>query len=554
MSDIRPEPRAAGVPPLTPLCAAAVVLALFAGCGGSDDDPNDATRIVGVAASGGPLAGATLKVCDSAGASVSATTAADGSYDVDVSALRAPLLLAAISAPFVTINDVPQPANGTIAYAALLPAVTAGAANIANVNPLTDKVASDVAVADLELEGSVQLINACNTSGVSAATVTAKTAELRALVGDALTLKGVADAASFDPVNRAMKADHTGVDAVLDALLHNREGWGSGSDDQLRATKLYDLDVEEIDPGNVKLDANLKPWHSAGTRIFVVGDSTSSNYPANVAPRAGWGEVLQHFLKADADARVVNLAQSGRSSRSFITEGWFKVLEDHLGAGDYLLIQWGHNDEKCDVTGSLDWVNRCTYPNRADGAPQTATTLDKLPPGTAAADLSFQRSLEKYVRLARSRGATPVLITPVTRINRDSGVTGYVEGLFPIAASTHITSRGDHPGDYSKTVLDTAAANNVAMVDLDAGSIAFFNSVGVGSGGADAAGGWRDYYLAVLDAIRYPFYTSAAVTGHVYNADRTHFQETGAFKVASLVVDGLKADPERLSGLIALLK
>ena len=397
-------------------------------------------------------------------------------------------------------------------------------------------------------------MNACNTAGVSAATVAARTADLRALVADALTLKGVADAASFDPVTRPMKADHTGVDAVLDALLHSREGWGSGSDDQLRGTKLYDLDVEEIDAGNVKLDVTLKPWSSAKTRIFVVGDSTSSNYPASVAPRTGWGEVLQRFVKPDADARVVNLAQSGRSSRSFITEGWFKVLADHLSAGDYVLVQWGHNDEKCDVTGSLDWVNRCTYPNSAAGKPQVAKTLDKLPAGTTAADLSFQRSLEKYVQLARSKGATPVLITPVTRINQDSAVTGYVEGRFPITASTHITTKGDFPGNYTKTVLDTAAAGNVAAVDLDARSIAFFNGVGVGTGGPNAVGGWRDYYLAVSDATRYPFYATAAVTGHVYNADRTHFQETGAFKVASLVVEGLKADPARLSGLIALLK
>ena len=49
-------------------------------------------------------------------------------------------------------------------------------------------------------------------------------------------------------------------------------------------------------------------------------------------------------------------------------------------------------------------------------------------------------------------------------------------------------------------------------------------------------------------------YSSPAVVGHVYNADRTHFQERGAFKVASLVVEGLKEDPARLSGLIALLK
>lgn len=512
------------------------------------------TRIAGVAAGGAPLAGAQVRVCDAAGRMRAGHTATDGSFEVVVEGLQPPLLVSARTAPFIDINGVPQPANGTRAYAALLTTLTAGSTNTANVNPLTDKIASDVAASDLLLKGSVQLMNACNTAGVTAATVAAKTAALRTLIADALSLKGVGDVPSFDPVTRPMRADHTGVDAVLDALLHNRDGWGSGSDDQLRGTKLYDMNVQEISATNVKLDASLPLWSSAKTRIFMVGDSTSSNYPAEVAPRMGWGQVLPQFLKDESGVRVVNLAQSGRSSRSFITEGWFKLLADHLQSGDYVLIQWGHNDEKCDITGSLDWVNRCTYPNSPAGMPQGAKTVEGLSEGTTAEDLSFQRSLEKYVALARSKGATPVLVTPVTRINRDASVGGYVEGLFPITASTHITTKGDFPGNYSQTVRDTAAVNGVPVVDLDARSIAFFNGVGVGSGGPDAVGGWRDYYLAVRDPVRYPFYATAVVTGHVYNADRTHFQAHGAHQVASLVVEGVKANPARLSGLIALLK
>jgi hypothetical protein len=80
-----------------------------------------------VAAAGKPLAGATIKICDALGASVSTTAAADGSYSADVSALKAPLLVAATTGRFLSINGVPQPANGTVAYAALLPAVAASA-------------------------------------------------------------------------------------------------------------------------------------------------------------------------------------------------------------------------------------------------------------------------------------------------------------------------------------------------------------------------------------------------------------------------------------------
>jgi lysophospholipase L1-like esterase len=543
----------------TRLALVALAAVGFTACGGGGGDdttpaPADTrTRLVGVAATGAPLAGAAIKVCDATGASVSTTAAADGSYSVDVSTLTAPLLVAATTAAFVPINDVPQPANGTVAYAALLPAVAASAANTANVNQLSDKIASDVAVTDLALKGSVQLINACNTTGVTSATIASRTASLRNLLLAALTAEGVADAAAFDPVTTPMVANHQGVDAVLDRVRHNRDGWGSGTDDQLRGTKLYDYNMREISSSNVALDPTLAPWSTATTRIFVVGDSTASNYTASVAPRKGWGQVFDRSLKADAPARVVNLAQSGRSSRSFITEGWFKVLADNLQAGDYVLIQWGHNDEKCDTTGSLDWVNRCTYPNNASGQIQLPTTLDKLTAGTTAEDLSFQRSLEKYIALARSRGATPVLITPVTRINQDRTVTAYIEGAFPITRSTHITTRGDGPGNYSQTVIDTATANNVALIDVDAASIAFYNTLGVGTGGATATGGWRDYYLSVSDAVTYPFYATASTTGHYLNADRTHSQETGALKIAEWVANGVKADAARLSGLSALL-
>lgn len=534
------------------ICAVAALV--IGGCGGDDMTLDTSTRLAGVPASGAPLAGASIKVCDAQGASVATTAGADGSYLVDVSVLKAPLLVAASTGAFVNINGVPQPANGTVAYAALVPTVAAQAANIANVNPLTDKVASDVAVTDLKLKGSVQLINACNTTGVTAATVAARTASLRTLLQAALVANDVANAATFDPVSTPMVANHQGVDAVLDRVRHNRDGWGSGTDDQLRGTKLYDLALREISSDNVALDPALAPWSTAGTRIFVVGDSTASNYSRDVLPRMGWGQVFDRLLKAGTTARVVNLAQSGRSSRSFITEGWFKMLADGLQAGDYVLIQWGHNDEKCDTTGSLDWVNRCTYPNDANGTPQGAKTLDKLPAGTTADDLSFQRSLEKYIALARSKGATPVLITPVTRINQDKTVTAYVEGAFPITKSTHITTKGDAPGNYSRTVMQTAAANDVAVVDLDAASMAFFNTLGVGTGGAAATGGWRDYYLAVSDPVAFPFYASAAVTGHVLNADRTHFQEAGAVKIAELVAAGVKADTARLGGLIAFMK
>lgn len=509
----------------------------------------------GVATSQAALANADITVCDATGIKKTAKTDAQGAYKLDIDGMKAPLLVAVTNAPLATINKVPQPINGNVLYTALLPTLTDN--NTANINPLTDKIASDVVTSkDVGLKGSVQLFNACAT-GISAkvapAAIKAKTDELRGLFVDALKANKVADADKFDPVTSPMQA---GVAAVLATISHNRDGWGSGSDDQLRGTNLFDRNVQEISTKNVKLDPALKPWSSYKTRIFVVGDSTASNYGKDVAPRMGWGQPFDRQLKAGSDVKVVNLAQSGRASRSFISEGWFKVLADNLQKGDFVLMQWGHNDEKCDVTGSLDWVNRCVYANGADGKPRMATSkLDMLPPGVKAEDTSFQKSLEKFISLAKSKGATIALITPTTRVVQDKEVKGYEEGAFPITKSTHITSKGDFPGDYSQTIRDTAKANGVALIDLDAKTIAFANSVALGTGGEDATGGWRDYWLGVKDFAKYPFYKEAKTTGHYKKADRTHFQEKGAVKVGELIVEGIKQDQTgTLAELIKLLK
>lgn len=79
--------------------------------------------------------------------------------------------------------------------------------------------------------------------------------------------------------------------------------------------------------------------------VFIAGDSTACDYEPAVAPRTGWGQVLNRFFDEE-HVVIVNRAVSGRSSMSFINEGLLaKILAD-LKAGDYLLIQFGHNDAK----------------------------------------------------------------------------------------------------------------------------------------------------------------------------------------------------------------
>lgn len=120
------------------------------------------------------------------------------------------------------------------------------------------------------------------------------------------------------------------------------------------------------------------------TTIFVIGDSTAAekgNYKTH--PERGWGMVLQGCF--DDKIIVDNHAVNGRSSKSFINEGrWQKVL-DRIKPGDYVLIQFGHNDEKPKADRHTD-------------------------PGS-----TFDANLEKFVRETREKGGNPVLLNSVVR-------------------------------------------------------------------------------------------------------------------------------------------
>ena len=172
---------------------------------------------------------------------------------------------------------------------------------------------------------------------------------------------------------------------------------------------------------------------AAGTpprQVFIAGDSTASHYGPERAPREGWGQQLQGFL--DDDAYVVrNHAQSGRSSRSFIAEGWFDGMAKDMRSGDVLLIQFGHNDEK------IEDPSRYNEPLRA-----------------------FPEWLMRYVELARAKGAKPILVTPVARRKFDHGQLLDTHGL------------------YAQAVRDLASRENVGLIDLTALSMDWLRAAG----------------------------------------------------------------------------
>lgn len=187
--------------------------------------------------------------------------------------------------------------------------------------------------------------------------------------------------------------------------------------------------------------------------VFIVGDSTVSafNDPYYI-PRCGYGEQIGYYLDG---VRTVNLAVSGRSSLSFLTDsfGNYDRLKRELKAGDYLVIGFGHNDEKNEPA-------RYTNPLKSEND------------ASAEGGVSFRKNLyDNYIALARSRGAVPILCTPVVRLDPHDDYGG---------KSGHITRdvgafRG---GDYPRAIRELGAAAGVTVIDLTASSKARYLALG----------------------------------------------------------------------------
>lgn len=155
------------------------------------------------------------------------------------------------------------------------------------------------------------------------------------------------------------------------------------------------------------------------TTIYTIGDSTMANKEnAGENPEYGWGQVLRPFFKENVS--VVNRAVNGRSSKSFITEGRWEAILEILKEGDFVFIQFGHNDQK---TISPD---RYTNPH-----------------------VGYRHNLIKYVLETRGKGAKPILISSIVR--RSFNEHG-----------TLIDTHGDYPLESRLVALEY----NVPFIDL----------------------------------------------------------------------------------------
>ena len=209
-------------------------------------------------------------------------------------------------------------------------------------------------------------------------------------------------------------------------------------------------------------------------RVFIAGDSTAATKLIEKKPETGWGEMIPEFFSADVE--FVNLALNGRSSKSFIDEGHLQKIIDSISSGDFLFIQFGHNDEKTDTKLNTD------------------------------AFASYKEHLKKYIEVARNANATPVLLTSVQRRAFDE--SGKIE-------DTH--------GDYPVAMRELAAELNVTLIDMSEKSKIYYEKLGIEKTKEILL------WLKPCESLNYPEGVQ----------DNTHFCEKGARKIANLVFEGI---------------
>lgn len=169
---------------------------------------------------------------------------------------------------------------------------------------------------------------------------------------------------------------------------------------------------------------------TANVTLHVAGDSTAAIFPASdPTGRVGWAAVLQQFFASGVT--VNDYAQSGRSSKSYIDEGFWATLKGKIHTGDYVFIQFAHNDEKSDDPA------RYTDP---------ATT--------------FRTNLKLYISDTRAAGGFAVLLTPISR-RQFSG-----------------TQIKDSHGAYPAAVIAVGQETGTPVIDMTQKTKVFLESVG----------------------------------------------------------------------------
>lgn len=233
------------------------------------------------------------------------------------------------------------------------------------------------------------------------------------------------------------------------------------------------------------------PTPRAPISLYLVGDSTMADKPDPAHnPERGWGQSLPVFF--DSGVVVKNHAVNGRSTKSFITEGKWDAVQHVLKAGDFVFIEFGHNDEKIEDTTRY-----------------------------AAPDGAYRTNLERFIRETRAAGATPILFTPIARRQfNDKGELTETHGLYPAA------------------VRAVAAQQKVQLIDLGQLTGDLLKSYGNEKS--------KSLFVWTTEG-QFPAFPTA-------RSDNTHLSPVGAALVAELVAKQVRTLNSALAAHIVLKK
>ena len=199
---------------------------------------------------------------------------------------------------------------------------------------------------------------------------------------------------------------------------------------------------------------------NAQITLHTIGDSTMADYDENTTDKRGWGMMFQQFFTSEVV--VNNRAKSGASSKSFYLESpYWTTVKQQISSGDYVIIQFAHNDEK---NGGLDGG---TDPNNPiNGTDYRGTTAQ----GT------YKEYLRKYIDETLALGATPILATAMCR-KYFSGGTITRKGRHDLGENFGVPE-SDHTYDYSYAMQEVAVEKNVQLIDLTTSTKGLLESYG----------------------------------------------------------------------------
>lgn len=292
----------------------------------------------------------------------------------------------------------------------------------------------------------------------------------RLFLHDVLTKKGQYSTFSFIVNKRnteilGKKGDSEELQVVDRVKIKKREEGKLNWDDKLT------LEINGEAPACSSIE--IEPADESVTTVYLCGNSTVVDQ--DYEPWASWGQMIPCWF--DEQVAFANYAESGESASTFIAAGRLKKILSVLKQGDYVFVEFGHNDQKQKFAGAGAWYN-------------------------------FSMCLKQFVDEARMRKATIIFVTPTQRRSFDSN--GYIQ-------ETH--------GDYPDAMRAVARREKVPVIELHDMTRTFYETLGVDN--------------STKAFVHYPANTYPGQMNAL--ADNTHFNPYGAYELSKMVVEGMKA-------------